>query len=79
MLVAASALVWFCGRRLRQGRAGWILPLGMVAAFACITSGMRSRNCFMPGVSAAESLSKALRTSRSNGVPDRHSTSVREK
>ena len=33
----------------------------------------------MPGVSAPESLSKALRTSAWNGVAARHSTSVREK
>jgi cytochrome c oxidase subunit I+III len=32
MLLAASALVGFCGRRLRAGHTGWMFPLAMVAA-----------------------------------------------
>ena len=49
------------------------------SAFAWITSGSRSRNWRMPGVSAAASRSNALRTSCWNGVAARHSTSVRLK
>ena len=49
------------------------------SALAWMTSGRRSRNCRIPGVSAAASLSNALFTSAWNGVADRHSTSVRLK
>jgi cytochrome c oxidase subunit I+III len=57
MLLASSALVWFCGRRLRAGRVGWILPLGMVAAVVllCGAFGVELRAQGASGLSPRQS------------------------
>ena len=58
-----------------RGTPGWAPG----SALAWMTSGRRSRNVRIPGVSAAARRSNALFTSAWNGVAARPSTSVRLK